>query len=335
MPSASLRPATHVPATATPSPGLTPVALAYLDEALDYMQRHSLYRERIDWSTLRRETLTRAEGAQTPADTHLAIVYALRQLGDNHSFFFPPAVAARWQRREADAPQPAGRRLDGDIGYVQIPAFRFNGAQAVTDQFAANIVQTIRAVDQTPTCGWVVDLRDNRGGNMWPMLAGLGPLFGEGQLGAFAYPSGREEHWLYRDGQVLLGDQVRAQGPVYHLARPHPPVAVLTDRYTASSGEAVAIAFRGRPNTRSFGEPTAGTPTANDVKVMPDGAWLGVTEARMADRTGRAYDAPLAPDQPVEGFWTFASPEEDRTLQAALTWLRQQPECADARQTGE
>src|SRR5437899_12878929 len=48
--------------------------------------------------------------------------------------------------------------------------------------------------------------------------------------------------------------------------------AVLTDESTASVGEAVAVAFIGRSNTRSFGQPTAGVPTGNVVYHLADGA---------------------------------------------------------------
>jgi hypothetical protein len=44
-----------------------------------------------------------------------------------------------------------------------------------------------------------------------------------------------------------------------------PKVAVLIDRRTGSSGEAIAIAFRGRPETRFFGDHTEGASIANDV----------------------------------------------------------------------
>ena len=46
--------------------------------------------------------------------------------------------------------------------------------------------------------------------------------------------------------------QQRVDGP-YRLRRDRPQVAVLTDNGIASSGEATLIAFRERPDTRSFG----------------------------------------------------------------------------------
>src|SRR4051812_19494572 len=45
--------------------------------------------------------------------------------------------------------------------------------------FATRVQELIRAVDQPPAWGWIVDLRQNGGGLMWPMLARIGPLLGE------------------------------------------------------------------------------------------------------------------------------------------------------------
>jgi predicted enzyme related to lactoylglutathione lyase len=77
-------------------------------------------------------------------------------------------------------------------------------------------------------------------------------------------------------------------------------VAVLTDSLTASSGEAVAVAFRGRPNARSFGWPTTGVSSANRTVFLPDGARLYVTASVYADRTGRTYGGSLVPDVMIE-----------------------------------
>lgn len=76
-------------------------------------------------------------------------------------------------------------------------------------------------------------------------------------------------------------------------------VAVLTGPRTASSGEAVAIAFRGRPDTRSFGLPTAGLSTANGTFPLPDGSMLLLTAAVDADRTGRKYRDKVDPDETI------------------------------------
>lgn len=72
------------------------------------------------------------------------------------------------------------------------------------------------------------------------------------------------------------------------------PVAVLTDSQTASSGQAIVAAFKGRPHTCSFGPPTYGVPTANQEEQLSDGALMVLTLAVDADRTGHRYDAERA-----------------------------------------
>ena len=81
-------------------------------------------------------------------------------------------------------------------------------------------------------------------------------------------------------------------------------VAVLLDRGTASSGEAIAISFAGRPRERSFGEHTAGFSTSNDMYTLSDGASLFLCVGIELDRTGHRYPDGIDPDVklPAPGF---------------------------------
>ena len=114
-----------------------------------------------------------------------------------------------------------------------------------------------------------------------------------------------------------------------------PPVAVLFDRGTASSGEVVAVSFAGRDNARSFGARTYGFTTSNQTFTMPDGATLVVTTGIEGDRTGRQYPEGVEPDEIVpivpEGVPVPATPPAaDPQLDAALGWLLRQPGCSAA-----
>ena len=221
---------------------------------------------------------------------------------------------------------PVGRHLAPGIGYLELPAMI--GTEEQVRDYAATAQQVIRQLDQAGTHGWVVDLRRNTGGNMWPMLAGAGPLLGEGHIGAFVSTT-ENTPWIYRAGQLLLGQYVLAQvDQPYELQRPGPPVAVLISRLTASSGELTLLAFRARPQTRSFGEPTAGVPTANGAEELRDGAMVCLTIALGADRTGQSYDGPIPPDQPISSDWMRFGSQDDPVLQAAVGWLRQQESAA-------
>ena len=250
--------------------GMSDRAASYLNRALDIMQKHSVNRKKIDWPSLRKRTMRDAGNAKTPKDTYDAIKEAIYNLGDHHSQFFPPGPSPL-SSTTGGFSEPEGKTLTGGIGYVSIPSFEGGGARA--RRFADALQSAVKRADGAKVCGWIVDLRGNRGGNMWPMLAGIGPVLGEGRVGAFVSPDGKKTRWYYADGASRLGKHVesRVEGSAYKLRHSHPPVAVLTGQQTGSAGEAVAVAFRDakipdssvtvpqafRPTTKRFVSPTA------------------------------------------------------------------------------
>ena len=133
--------------------------------------------------------------------------------------------------------------------------------------------------------------------------------------------------WSYRDGTVS-GNGQRVARTVHPVrVRRRRPVAVLTSRLTASSGEAMVLAFRGRPGARSFGEPTLGVPTGNALHHLADGALLVLTETAGADQRGRAWDKPIPPDVHVRATARALADGQDPVLAAAERWLARQPSC--------
>ncbi|MGW0858798.1 S41 family peptidase [Streptomyces sp. NPDC002690] len=300
---------------------MAPEARAYLVSALDLMEKHALVTADVDWRKVRQDAFTHAKDARTPADTYAPIRQALRDMDDRHSTFFDPQEAeAALNTPEEDLMLPEGRRLSGGVGYLMLPP-------VPSDTVAAPYVRAGRSVvgriDGQGACGWVVDLRGESGGDMWGPLAAVGPVLGDGEAGAFVHTDGKREPWAVEDGTP--SEYLDTWGRAAPLARPLPPVALLTSRRTASAGEAVVLSFLGRPGTRTFGEPTAGRPTANTPYELSDGALLILTVAREADRTGRVQEGPLAPDVVV--------PETrgaDKALKAATAWLSTQQPCRDA-----
>jgi C-terminal processing protease CtpA/Prc len=98
-----------------------------------------------------------------------------------------------------------------------------------------------------------------------------------------------------------------------------PPVVVLIDGGTASSGEAVAIAFQGRPRTRFIGSATRGLSSSNEGFELSDGANLVITVGLDVDRTGRSYADQVLPDETIEG--PAGAQDEDLQLARALDWV--------------
>jgi C-terminal processing protease CtpA/Prc len=298
--------------------GLGLQAARYVGFALDVMEARSIRRHEIDWPAFRAQTFADAGNARTFEATYDAIRAAVARLGDNHSAFLVPSAAVA----EPDpSPDPTARLIEAGVGYLEVPPFA--GLDTGGD-LASLYHSLIEGVDTLGACRWVVDLRGNTGGNQWPMLAGVGPILGEGTVGYFVDPDSLVNTWTYEDGVAALDGFPQAGATVpYDLAVP-PLVALLTDSLTASSGEAIAVAFRERAAVRSFGGATYGVSTANDGFWMEDGALLVVTVTALADRSGAVYGGALVPGSSVVGTKT-GDRATDAALDAALVWLEGTP----------
>ncbi|WP_406432200.1 S41 family peptidase [Streptomyces sp. NBC_01589] len=307
----------------SPGEAMSPKARNYLTKALDIMERNSLLSAGVDWTAVRRGAFDQAGTAQTPAETYGAVRQALRDLEDEHSQFMDPDQTSETLSASAeDVVPPEGRMLADDIGYLALPPVPNDKA---ADKYVRQARAAISKNDGQGACGWVVDLRSNWGGTMWGPLAAVGPILGDGDTGAFVEADGKKTVWTVKNGtpRQYLDDW----GPAQPLSRPMPPVAVLTSRRTRSAAEAVTIAFRGRPDTRSFGEPTSGAPTGNVYHRLSDGAAIFLTEAREADRTGHVYNGPIIPDREIHDDARDLSSHGDQVLIAATRWLSGHPDC--------
>lgn len=323
-----------------------PAAARYLDAALDIMQESSVRRSAVAWPALRAAAHGQARGARTPADTHSAIRYALRRLGDGHSYLSSPRWSARLRettvsnaRTGRAAAPPSGALVAGRFGYVTVPGVA-GGAALQQVAFANRLQALIKTQDESGACGWMLNLRGNSGGNLWPMLVGAGPLLGEAELAAAVYPDGRRVAIWYDDGKGGFGDfvQLRVSNPPYALRDPAAPLAVLVDEATASSAEVLVAATRGRAGTRTFGRATSGTNSGNRNFALSDGATLVLAVALTSDRTGAVLRGPIEPDEPVAarrptaaGASTAAprgAAAQDPVVAAAAAWLAAQPACS-------
>lgn len=296
---------------------------SHLAEIISVLEKEWLHRHKMDWVNFRKQVFQRAGGAKTVPETYDAIRLALSLLGDKHSYYitqegkpiFNPASPTQ-STGECTPRPPVTPPLPSDVAYVRV--------QITPATPTAEIQDALRKGDRQAIVGWILDLRNSRGGNMWPAVAGLGPLLGEGIAGFFVDAGKAATPWGFTDGKAWLGENTvaQAEGP-YELRASNPRVAVLTDIGVASSGEAIAIGFRGRPNTRSFGTPTCGLSTAvqqfplkrnGEVRPFAESARIAVVTSVMADRMKKEYGGAVIPDETVT--------EPTEVVSRAIEWLR-------------
>ena len=334
---------------------ITPDAAAFLDNAIDIMRQHALHGQGVDWAALRTEAFKRAGGAFNPIDTYPAIYWSLVQLGDPGSHLrlppglYPDQIALLQQaEKEAANTAPASARMETTVptgftsrrlpeghivtsqgknfGYVVLPRCSAKDNDGLL-LYAADVRRILADLSAQNPKGWIVDLRGNTGGNMWPMLTGIGPILGDGVVGSFVAADGNIP-WFYQDGKTGTRSPAGLEtvsltleeAPALQMPS-SAPVAVLVDSSTASSAEAITIAFHGRPDTRFFGSRTAGKSTAVQPFKLDDGAELYLTTAIDADRTGKQFPDGFTPDQVFPSTTVMPPESSDPVVLAAQTWL--------------
>lgn len=331
-------------------PNVPPHIDSYINTAIDSIRTNALMKDSVDWRSVKMEALKQVEGAKTTVETYPTLRYILDALGDNHSFLqlsdslrsaekeaLGESTHSEENNSERD-PSAFGRRMQPEFSIIDVSnapvAFTFMPQGRRNSSFASEFQTKLAELSEQGPCGWIIDLRGNGGGNMWPMLAGLGPLLGNGKVGGSIDANSQQDFWIYSDGQAIFADAngeehvwAEAEDPLVIDKIAEAPKAILIDRGTASSGEAMAVAFRGYSNTRFFGEPTYGASTATRGFPLSDGANLVLAVSTFMDRNGTIYPDGIAPDDTVYFDNAIHSMNNDPILNSALDWIQNKMSC--------
>jgi len=288
----------------------------FLAEVSAIIKKNSIYSGSMDWSGIEKEI---GSLHWTEIDSiNYSLVFRFftgkfREAGDRHSHFYTKSVS-NYVKTQMPVLQPNAQYLEKGIGLIKVPycsADQVNGID-----FANKIRSEIQRIDTShKITGWVVDLRHNTGGNMWPMLAGLNALIDDGTVGYFIYPASKRDGWILKNGRIALP---KGKVDTYKIKDTKVKIAVLIDSMTASSGEMTAISFIGLPNVKVFGQPSAGLTTANSSFKLSDGTTLNLATVYVADRTKKPYLSVITPDVVVN---TDPAETSDLSLNTAKEWL--------------
>ena len=185
------------------------------------------------------------------------------------------------------------------IALIKLPPFSGNRDEGV--KYAQAVLEAV----PDSISGAVIDLRDNTGGDMYPMIAAVHRFIPDDDI--LRFRTRKRTQWIQLPF-VLQG------AGVTRMPRIECPVAILTNEWTASSGEATLLCFRGLDYARVFGSPTAGYASANQPFPLPDGSQLVLTTGCDVARTGEVFcDDPIDPDVLTE-----------TPLEEALEWIENQ-----------
>lgn len=314
---------------AQPAAGLQPV----LDTAIAKMQQHSLHRSEIDWNKFRERAYKATAGITDPDSFYNKFPLFFEWLKDDHGGLQHDAAYISWGKQnersnprylyfDSIAAKTPALKVErwNDLAYFRVPG----GTTRSVTKVIKLITDSLCTIDPSTVKGLILDLRLNRGGNVWFNLATLATLIGEGNAGGIHYLDDRASQTtrivngkVFGNGQWYGTDSTSCQ-----LFSSHIPVVLLTSPITASSAETLLLAFKGRPNTLVIGEPTGGYTTSNNSFPLTDHLTLVLATAYMMDRSGKVYTGAVVPDSLLSDGDNFNDLTLDKKVIAALKWLR-------------
>jgi carboxyl-terminal processing protease len=204
-------------------------------------------------------------------------------------------------RALVQTPPASGQVLDGGIGVIRMRSFTTNGT------LLKALDQVVAGFEAQGVTAWVLDLRDNPGGDSDLDLDGR--FIGD-QVA---------ERLTLRDGGLEVNN---GNGQPY----PEHPVAVLVNSGTASVGEIFSSMLQDYGRGRVFGTQTSKCAGFVDLMSYPDGSTLAVTIAHaLTPKTEKPlWQTGVIPDQTVRQTQDDLAANRDPVLDAAVAWLKTQ-----------
>jgi carboxyl-terminal processing protease len=294
----------------------------YVTKALNIMKSKSVNKSKVNWEALYRNTLNEAAKVKTIKETYPVLEKALVSLNDAHSKFYPEDVVRAYtlgyKATGQEFPVIESKFLNNRYAYISLPdigSFNKDDWNLYINTFYAKIDELQK---QNPK-GWILDLRDNYGGMLYPMYAAVAPFLDHRNVVGTKDAEGTVEYFNYKNGKFYEGPMATQ---IFQLKEKQPkqikvPVAVLVNKVTGSSGEFITAAFVAQHNVKLIGVNTQGLTSGNQEYKLSDGSFLVLTTGNIVDRTGKEYDKigeGISPDIRIE-----KSEDKTRTDEAYLS----------------
>jgi hypothetical protein len=300
---------------------LSEEAEVYLQQVLELIRVNSadMSIHRTKWPQLKAHALKMAEKAQTSRDTYPAIRFVLKELGNNYGMLIEPDQISPLSRARGrkDITRPYGWWIAGHVAFLAVPGFI--GHAWETKHYTQRLQALVKRLRNKQPIGWIIDLRDNRGGDLFLLQEGLAPLLSQHPL--FNRHSLLNQNTQVNQQLLLSQQQLLHQQPLPEKDKAlitQPFIAILVGPQTAGAAEAFALAMKGRQKTRLFGEKTTGLALFNRCMMLPDRAVLCLAGAIPHRAKANHYKGQLIPDVQVTSAYNA---KHDPALQKALDWM--------------
>lgn len=313
---------------------------AHVDSVYTFMKYNSIHTNYANWTVVDSVFKTKISAAKNLDDTMNCFVYVLENLNDVHSYlilnnkswgYYKASEDENFSRKVRDLYALAIKTLNtvkiqllpDHIGYIRVPGFSIYGVDNVNYYSQALRDSVNRLIEQKAT-KFILDLRLNSGGNLYPMIAGLSTFLGNKPVG-YSIDSNDSivSTWEVKNGNFYMRDYQLTSIADNKYKMEKCPLVILTSPLTASSGAMNAIVFKGRGNVKFIGEPTAsGYTTSNGYFQFAPNFTVNFATNFVADRNKNIYKDNVVPDVYYEKPYNFDDIRKDSTVLFSIDWLK-------------
>ncbi|MGT2832014.1 S41 family peptidase [Streptococcus halotolerans] len=254
--------------------------------ALKKMDDLGLYASGETWEENKIKAQKKLKKVSSYGQARDVLTPVLKLAGGKHSQFIQKETSSRAVKQST----PNIKRLDNGIIYIKLPPFT-----SVDKKQSKKYADALNHfLSQKEYQGVILDLSDNTGGNMAPMLIGLSSILPNGRLFSLINKYNQRTAFDLTNNRIDNQETIALTDPIH---KKKVPVAIIMNNRTASSGEVVGLSFKGLENVHYFGQHSAGYTTGNMVFWLYDGTQVNLTTSILMDRQGKRYENdPLQPD---------------------------------------
>lgn len=308
----------------------------FYNQLFDNLKSEFLFKNDVKWKeviTETNQTLTKYENFISSLDeiealfnkigaTHCNVYFNNRTYSSSVKSI-KEKLSDQWTAKYAAKPNFEAKVINNEFGYILIPKIIFSDiseknihkiAQPFYDEIA-------NLKSKNNLKGWIIDLRFNTGGNSFPMLLALYDFLGDSKIAGSLNLDKKQTNTIKLDNGIYYDNAnkisfINKKGQLLDRKK----VAIIIGAATASSGEMVAISFKGRENTIFLGQETYGATTGNIKAKLPFGAFMALTNSYNCDRNGKYYET-ILPDITILKQDNFENLLLDQNIQEAIKFI--------------
>ena len=283
------------------------------NKVFSIIKTESIKKEEINWRLIEKKINDSIPVFRNNNDVYNGILQTLSIINDKHSFFLYPKDKSNFLTNDSiKIPEIESKILEGDIGYLKILGFA--GNDSLSSLYSSKIRKSLKQIDnQSNLSGWIIDLRNNKGGKIGMIPLGISLLYQNSIIG-FSYKKNKKYliHRLLNNKYFYDNEVVTSSNNKDTLFNKNKKIAILVNENTASQAEFTAQSLKFQNETKIFGTKTLGLTSDVMTYKFTSGAILGITNAQMCNKKKEI----------IYGITPDIECKSEQSLELAIEWIK-------------